>query len=212
MNKFNAQFRKSAVAVAEAIGLEFISTKRQVENGTLVFNDAKTNTQYAMYESGYVRRGVNGCWNRFSGSTASLRWYQLNRTERYHGRTARILAGPCEQLGILVKSVVNWREKSKPKKLSRKEIHSTSWHGTTLMASRKTLCDLLGQPHSFGDVDDKVQYEWFLETSTGVPYTIYDWKEYRELSEYETVEWHIGGYSREDTILAVKDLRFALAY
>lgn len=212
MYKFNAQFRKSAVAVAEAIGLEFISTKRQVENGTLMFIDPETETQYAMYESGYVRRGVGGCWNHFRSSSTSIRWYQLNRTERYHGRTVRMLAGPYEQLGILAKSVVNWREKSKLKRVATSLFDGTSWHGTTLMASRKTLCDLLGQPHSFGDVDDKVQYEWFLETSTGVPFTIYDWKEYRELAEHDTVEWHIGGHSREDTILAVKDLRFALAY
>ncbi len=53
---FDARFRKSAALVANEMGMEFISTPRQVENGTLMFNDPVRNVKYAMYESGYVRR------------------------------------------------------------------------------------------------------------------------------------------------------------
>ena len=41
MYKFNASFRKSAAAVATELGLEFISSKRQVENGTLTITARK---------------------------------------------------------------------------------------------------------------------------------------------------------------------------
>ena len=71
-----------------------------------MFYDLKTDTRYAMYESGYVRRIHAGI-------------YQLNKTRKIKQtrswgestRTERILANPEEQLGIMVKSVVNWRNR-----------------------------------------------------------------------------------------------------
>jgi hypothetical protein len=125
MYKFNASFRKSAAAVGEALGLEFISSSRQVNNGTLMFNDPQTNVKYAMYESGYVRRltPVGNCpWgNSQTINERGHAMYQLNKTRKefktavynertysYH-QTIRVLANPEEQLGILAKSVVNWR-------------------------------------------------------------------------------------------------------
>ncbi len=119
MYKFNASFRKSAAAVATEMGLEFVSTKRQVENGTLMFYDPKTKTKYAMYESGYVRR----LYKTSSWGVKTQHVYQLNKTRKdykttvFNGKTytsyqtVRILANPEEQLGILVKSVVNFRNK-----------------------------------------------------------------------------------------------------
>jgi hypothetical protein len=128
MYKFNASFRKSAAAVGEALGLEFISTRRQVENGTLMFNDPQANIKYAMYESGYVRRliPVGNCpWgNSQTINGRGHAMYQLNKVRKEHKaftnfngeaysyyQNVRILAGPEEQLGILVKAVVNWRNK-----------------------------------------------------------------------------------------------------
>jgi hypothetical protein len=126
MYKFNASFRKSAYAVATEMGLEFISTKRQVENGTLMFNDPQTNVKYAMYESGYVRRLLPTRCHWSSSQTIQdqgHQMYQLNRvhkvnkTNTYQGKTytytmkERIKANPEEQLGILVKSIVNFRNK-----------------------------------------------------------------------------------------------------
>lgn len=126
MYKFNASFRKSAYAVATEMGLEFISTKRQVENGTLMFNDPQTNVKYAMYESGYIRRLVPTSFHWSSSQNIQdqgHQMYQLNKTRKelkttvYNGKsytryqTVRLLANPEEQLGILVKSVVNFRNK-----------------------------------------------------------------------------------------------------
>lgn len=125
MYKFNASFRKSAAAVGEALGLEFISSKRQVENGTLMFNDSQTNVKYALYESGYVRRlvpiGRQPWGNSQTIDSKGHAMYQLNKvrkdfkTTTFNGKeytyyqNVRILANPEEQLGILAKSVVNWR-------------------------------------------------------------------------------------------------------
>ena len=127
MYKFNASFRKSVSAVATELGLEFISTKRQVEKGTLMFNDPQTDTKYAMYESGYVRRliTIGNCpWgNSQTIADRGHQMYQLNKTQKvaktykFNGttytsdRTERIKANPEEQLGIFVKSIVNYRNK-----------------------------------------------------------------------------------------------------
>ena len=107
MYKFNASFRKSTYAVATEMGLEFISTKRQVENGTLMFYDPRSRAKYALYESGYVRR-------------LNPAMYQLNKTRKVthqgskyvYQMTERIKANPEEQLGIFVKSIVNYRNKT----------------------------------------------------------------------------------------------------
>ena len=130
MYKFNASFRKSTYAVATELGLEFISTKRQVENGTLMFNDPQTNVKYAMYESGYVRRllPIGNCPRGNSQTSGCVRRllpavYQLNKTRdgykttTYKGKDyttyqrIRIMANPDEQLGIFTKSIVNYRNK-----------------------------------------------------------------------------------------------------
>lgn len=128
MYKFNASFRKSAAAVATELGLGFISSKRQVENGTLMFNDPQSNVKYAMYESGYVRRlvpiGRQPWGNSQTIDSKGHAMYQLNKTHkvtkhwkdhygvsRSYQTTERILANPEEQLGIFAKSIVNWRNK-----------------------------------------------------------------------------------------------------
>lgn len=108
---YTTHFIKSAIAVTEAIGLEFISSEKQIRNGSLVFHDPESNTVYGLYLSGYVRR--------HSGN----RMYQLNKTTyghkvtEYNGQTythwgkIRLLVGPDEGLGILVQAVVRWRHK-----------------------------------------------------------------------------------------------------
>jgi hypothetical protein len=107
---FDARFRKSTALVANEMGLEFTSTPRQVENGTLMFYDPQAKVSYSMHESGYVRRYIMGGWP-FGGTR---RMYQLNKTKSYlvesgWYRKERILASPDEQLAIMVRAVVNHR-------------------------------------------------------------------------------------------------------
>jgi hypothetical protein len=55
--------------------------------------------------------------------------------------------------------------------------------------------------------EDKVNFEWEMETEEGEVFCIYDWKEYRPLKLDEYVIWHIGAKSKsvsndaEDEIL-----------
>ena len=110
-SKFNATFRLATASVAEELGLVLFSTKRQIENGTLEFYDPQTDVKYAIYESGYIRRfirktvrGVAHGWNAWTG-------YQLNPQQNAFGRNERILIdNPNEQLGIMVRAIVNYRK------------------------------------------------------------------------------------------------------
>lgn len=79
-----------------------------------------------------------------------------------------------------------------------KSANGTSYHGQTITLTRNELQTFCAcEPDAFGDLNDKVQYEWTMETSSGDVFTIYDWKEYRAFKEDETIEWHIGANSIE---------------
>jgi hypothetical protein len=122
---FDARYRKSVDNVLTSMGLNLISTPRQIENGTLMYHDPYTKTIYALYESGYIRRLVPSfAW----GSSQTIgnktyAGYQLNKTRReivqreYNGRIyefeqkVRIMANPMEQLGIVTAAIANYRNK-----------------------------------------------------------------------------------------------------
>jgi hypothetical protein len=83
----------------------------------------------------------------------------------------------------------------------------TSFHNYTVTTTIDKLTELFGEAMEiFTDIDDKVQYEWVLETSEGTVFTIYDWKEYRELSMFETIEFHIGSHSPRESHIAWQEL------
>ena len=72
----------------------------------------------------------------------------------------------------------------------------TSWHGAIVKASVNELTGILGDPSCVSnDGRDKTNFEWWMETTNGDVFTIYDWKEYRVLELDEPIEWHIGGHS-----------------
>ena len=50
-----------------------------------------------------------------------------------------------------------------------------------------------------------------METKNGDVFTVYDWKEYRSLSESEVIEWHIGGFNKISTEQAKSEIREAIA-
>jgi hypothetical protein len=91
-------------------------------------------------------------------------------------------------------------------------IGSTSFHHTTIKCSVSTLIKVLGEPeYSGNDGEDKVNFEWEMETDDGDVFTVYDWKEYRSLNENEMIEWHIGGTSRSVTEQAAREIRDVIA-
>lgn len=72
----------------------------------------------------------------------------------------------------------------------------TSWHGAIVKASVNELTGILGDPSCVSnDGMDKTNFEWWMETTNGDVFTVYDWKEYRVLDLDEPITWHIGGHS-----------------
>jgi hypothetical protein len=91
-------------------------------------------------------------------------------------------------------------------------IDGTSFHFTTIKCSVSTLTKVLGEPdYSGNDGEDKVNFEWDMETDSGDVFTVYDWKEYRSLNETEMIEWHIGGANKNVTEQAAREIRNAIA-
>lgn len=77
----------------------------------------------------------------------------------------------------------------------------TCFYGVCVSATPSNLIKALGEPHFTDNSGDKTSIEWDFETSGGMVFTIYDWKEYdRPANENrdEIYEFHIGGSSRED--------------
>ena len=96
-------------------------------------------------------------------------------------------------------------------KQTDKSADGTSFHDHTFTATVDDLRNVLGQPNfESNDGEDKVNFDWIMETEDGEPFTVYDWKEYRSLPEDEVIEWHIGGRSGLTTGKALLEIREAL--
>ena len=96
-------------------------------------------------------------------------------------------------------------------KATSKEIDGTSFHETTIKCSVATLRKVLGEPdYEPNDGEDKINFEWVMETNDGDVFTVYDWKEYRSLNENEMIEWHIGGRNKKSTEQAKSEIREAI--
>ena len=92
-------------------------------------------------------------------------------------------------------------------KPTKKSISGTSFHDTTIVASVKQIIEMCGEPSDESNTgEDKVNYEWIMETEDGNVFTIYDWKEYRRITLNERITWHIGGNSRQITEQAKSEL------
>ena len=123
--KFDARYRQSVDRVLGSMGLYHIGTRRQVENGTLMYRDPRTNCLYALYESGYIRRFTPKqlAWGKaFQYNGKSYAMYQLNpvynetkNVKSYTGKEylytvkVRRLLSPIEQLGRITIAITNYR-------------------------------------------------------------------------------------------------------
>jgi len=82
-------------------------------------------------------------------------------------------------------------------KKTYKNVTGTSFHDVTFKATVNQLINVFGEPDYDSNIgEDKVNFEWDLETEEGDVFTIYDWKHYRKLNLDEVIEWHIGSLSR----------------
>ena len=87
----------------------------------------------------------------------------------------------------------------------------TSFHGVTIRASVEQLTKAFGDPTIVDNTgDDKVNFEWDMETDEGEVFAIYDWKYYRPLLSDEIVTWHIGSKSKSVSNDAERELLKAL--
>jgi hypothetical protein len=81
-------------------------------------------------------------------------------------------------------------------KKTYKNVDGTSFHGVTIRATVEQLTNAFGEPDDNNTGEDKVNFVWDMETEEGKVFTIYDWKEYRKISDTEVIEWHIGANSK----------------
>jgi hypothetical protein len=95
-------------------------------------------------------------------------------------------------------------------KKTYKDVVGTSFYNVTLESSVKDLTNVLGEPYDNNTGDDKVNFEWEMETDNGDVFTVYDWKEYRVLNKSEIITFHIGGKNEEITKQAKNEIMKAL--
>lgn len=91
-------------------------------------------------------------------------------------------------------------------KPTNKSLNGTSFHMSTVSATVNELKQVLGEVRYTGDFDDKVQNEWLMELKNGDVFSVYDWKEYKQYSNDDVIEWHIGGHDRTITERAKQQL------
>ena len=92
-------------------------------------------------------------------------------------------------------------------KKTYKSTDGTSFHGITIRATVEQLTKAFGDPtmdSNWGD--DKVNFEWEMETEDGEVFTIYDWKEGRPLRLDEYVVWHIGAKDKSTSNTAEDEI------
>ena len=83
-------------------------------------------------------------------------------------------------------------------KKSNQSLSRTSFHNVTFKASVQDLTKVFGEPdYEDNTGNDKVNFEWVMETEDGEVFAIYDYKYYRELDLTEQIEWNIGSHSRD---------------
>ena len=82
----------------------------------------------------------------------------------------------------------------------------SSFHGVTFTTSPQKLMDLADELGAWCEDcntgEDKTNFDFSFMTEDGMPFFVYDWKEYRSLHVDESVDWHIGAESTIGSIEA----------
>jgi hypothetical protein len=93
-------------------------------------------------------------------------------------------------------------------KKTNSSISGTSFQDVTFFASVQDLTRALGEPSYVDNTgEDKVNFDWNMETEDGDVFSIYDWKEYRKINDIEVIEWHIGSFSKSISNVAKMEVQ-----
>lgn len=84
------------------------------------------------------------------------------------------------------------------------DVLGTTFQGDTILTTTDSLIKLFGEPIR-NPYPEKITREWNL-VYNGIPFTIYDWKEYREYSDNERIYFHIGAREMEESKIVLKEL------
>jgi hypothetical protein len=96
-------------------------------------------------------------------------------------------------------------------KKSNQNTDGTSFQHITFKASVQDLINVFGEPdYEYNTGNDKVNFEWVMETDDEEVFTTYDWKEYRKLDLDEQIEWHIGSHSKSISNTALEEIKLLL--
>jgi hypothetical protein len=82
------------------------------------------------------------------------------------------------------------------------DASGTSFHGTTITATPSQIRAVMGESKWSCS---KTNFNWVGLTEDEQVFTVYDWKMGR-VSKNQTVEFHIGGFSKESEEKAKKEL------
>ena len=76
-------------------------------------------------------------------------------------------------------------------------VNGTSFHNHDFLAAIEDIEKVCGKVmYTDSDIEEETQNEWEMQSEDGTPFTIYDWKEYREYNKQEKINWHIGAENR----------------
>lgn len=86
-------------------------------------------------------------------------------------------------------------------------VYSTSYYLGVILASANEISKVLGKGVFYNTFDTK--REWHRMTADGIPFAIYDYKEYRKINASDVIEYHIGARSEMESKKVVKMLKEA---
>jgi hypothetical protein len=90
---------------------------------------------------------------------------------------------------------------------TRVDASGTSFFDTTIDATIEQMVAAIGPADcSDNGGGGKTNFDWARQTPSGTVFTVYDWKYYRRLRSKEIVNWHIGGFDKESTEQARREL------
>jgi len=75
----------------------------------------------------------------------------------------------------------------------------SSFHGDTVTTTVNKLIEVCYTCSDNNNGEDKVNFDFGFKTPEGMHFYVYDWKEYRTIGLDESIEFHIGANSSNES-------------